>query len=67
MQVLRYLGRYTHRVVISNHRLLALDQHGGNDSGQTLGVEQGSRSEAFSMRRRGGSRWLLRRARCATG
>jgi Putative transposase/Transposase zinc-binding domain len=26
MQVLRYLGRYTHRVAISNHRLLALDQ-----------------------------------------
>jgi hypothetical protein len=26
-QVLRYLGRYTHRVAISNHRLIALD-HG---------------------------------------
>ncbi len=26
MQVLRYLGRYTHRVAISNHHLLALDQ-----------------------------------------
>src|SRR5713226_10768700 len=26
MQVLRYLGRYTHRVAISNHRLLALEQ-----------------------------------------
>ncbi len=25
MQVLRYLGRYTHRVAISNHRLLAFD------------------------------------------
>jgi len=25
MQVLRYLGRYTHRVAISNHRLLTLD------------------------------------------
>jgi hypothetical protein len=25
MQVLRYLGRYTHRVAISNHRLLAYD------------------------------------------
>ena len=24
-QVLRYLGRYTHRVAISNHRLLAFD------------------------------------------
>jgi hypothetical protein len=27
-QVLRYLGRYTHRVAISNHRLLSFD---GND------------------------------------
>jgi putative transposase len=26
IQVLRYLGHYTHRVAISNHRLLALDQ-----------------------------------------
>ena len=26
MQVLRYLGRYTHRVAISNHRLLAFNQ-----------------------------------------
>jgi len=26
MQVLRYLGRYTHRVAISNHRLLGFDQ-----------------------------------------
>ena len=26
MQVLRYLGRYTHRVAISNHRLLALER-----------------------------------------
>lgn len=25
MQVLRYLGRYTHRVAISNHRLLVFD------------------------------------------
>ena len=25
MKVLRYLGRYTHRVAISNHRLLAFD------------------------------------------
>jgi hypothetical protein len=25
MRVLRYLGRYTHRVAISNHRLLAFD------------------------------------------
>ena len=26
MQVLRYLGRYTHRVAISNHRLLTFEQ-----------------------------------------
>jgi hypothetical protein len=26
-QVLKYLGRYTHRVAISNHRLLAFDGH----------------------------------------
>ena len=31
-QVLKYLARYTHRVAISNHRLLALD-----DSGVTFG------------------------------
>jgi hypothetical protein len=24
-QVLRYLGRYTHRIAISNHRLLGFD------------------------------------------
>jgi len=29
MQVLRYLGRYTHRVAISNHRLLAFEQERG--------------------------------------
>jgi hypothetical protein len=27
-QVLRYLGQYTHRVAISNHRLVALDERG---------------------------------------
>jgi Putative transposase len=26
-QVLRYLGRYTHRVAISNHRLVSFDRH----------------------------------------
>ena len=29
MQVLRYLGRYTRRVVISNHRLSAFNQERG--------------------------------------
>jgi predicted Zn-ribbon and HTH transcriptional regulator len=47
MQVLRYLGRYTHRVAISNHRLSAFDQervtfrwkdyaHGGKQGKMTL-------------------------------
>jgi hypothetical protein len=47
MQVLRYLGRYTHRVAISNHRLLAFDgeqvtfrwkdyRHGGKQRKMTL-------------------------------
>ena len=51
MQVLRYLGRYTHRVAISNHRLLAFDQervtfrwkdyaHGGKQGTMTLGTTE---------------------------
>ncbi len=47
MQVLRYLGRYTHRIAISNHRLLAFDgekvtfrwkdyAHGGKQRKMTL-------------------------------
>lgn len=47
MQVLKYLGRYTHRVAISNHRLLELDggrvtfrwkdyAHGGKQRKMTL-------------------------------
>jgi hypothetical protein len=47
MQVLRYLGRYTHRVAISNHRLLTFDgervafrykdyAHGGKQRKMTL-------------------------------
>jgi hypothetical protein len=47
MQVLRYLGRYTHRVAISNHRLLSFDgervtfrykdyAHGGKQRKMTL-------------------------------
>lgn len=27
-QVIQYLGQYTHRVAISNHRLVAMDEHG---------------------------------------
>jgi len=48
LQVLRYLGRYTHRVAISNHRLLAFDgehvtfrwrdyAHGNKQRKMTLG------------------------------
>jgi hypothetical protein len=51
MQVLRYLGRYTHRVAISNHRLLAFDQervtfrwrdyaHGGKQGQRTLAATE---------------------------
>jgi predicted RNA-binding Zn-ribbon protein involved in translation (DUF1610 family) len=51
MQVLRYLGRYTHRVAISNHRLLAFDQervtfrwkdyaHGGMQGKMTLAATE---------------------------
>jgi hypothetical protein len=51
MQVLRYLGRYTHRVAISNHRLLAFDQervtfrwkdyaHGGKQGKMTLAATE---------------------------
>ena len=54
MQVLRYLGRYTHRVAISNHRLLAFDQervtfrwkdyaHGGKQGKMTLAATEFSR------------------------
>jgi hypothetical protein len=35
-QVLRYLGRYTHRVAISNHRLLALTVSGSPSAGRTM-------------------------------
>jgi hypothetical protein len=38
----------------------------GNASGQTF-ARDGSRSEAFSIRRLGGSRWRLRRTRGAMG
>jgi hypothetical protein len=51
MQVLRYLGRYTHRVAISNHRLLAFDEehvsfrwkdyaHGGKQRKMTLAATE---------------------------
>jgi predicted Zn-ribbon and HTH transcriptional regulator len=51
LQVLRYLGRYTHRVAISNHRLLAFQQervtfrwkdyaHGGKQGQMTLATTE---------------------------
>jgi Putative transposase len=51
MQVLRYLGRYTHRVAISNHRLLSFEQervtfrwkdyvHGGKQGQMTLSATE---------------------------
>ncbi len=51
LQVLRYLGRYTHRVAISNHRLLAFEQervtfrwknyaHGGKQGQMTLAATE---------------------------
>jgi predicted RNA-binding Zn-ribbon protein involved in translation (DUF1610 family) len=51
MQVLRYLGRYTHRVAISNHRLLAFERErvsfrwkdyarGGKHGTMTLGATE---------------------------
>ena len=39
----------------------------GNASGRTLSRRSASRTEAFSIRRLGGSRWRLRRTRCAMG
>ena len=50
-QLLRYLGRYTHRVAISNHRLLAFEQehvtfrwkdyaHGGKQGKMTVGATE---------------------------
>jgi hypothetical protein len=35
-QVLRYLARYTHRVAISNRRLIACDEKGSPSSGKTI-------------------------------
>jgi hypothetical protein len=51
MQVLHYLGRYSHRVAISNHRLLNFDQervtfrwkdyaHAGKQGTMTLGATE---------------------------
>jgi len=64
MEVLRYLGRFTHRVAISNHRLLALHQdrvtfrckdyaHGGKQGRMTLGDTEFLRRFFLHVLRRG--------------
>ncbi len=64
MQVLRYLGRYTHRVAISNRRLLAFDQervtfrwkdyaHGGKQGKMTLAATEFLRRFFLHMLPRG--------------
>jgi hypothetical protein len=48
-QVLRYLGRYTHRVAISNHRLLAFDGRAGNVPLEGLCArQQTAQNDAYS-------------------
>jgi hypothetical protein len=47
MQVLRYLGRYTHRVAISNHRLIAFD--GERVSFQWKDYTHGSRQKIMTL------------------
>ena len=47
LQVLRYLGRYTHRVAISNHRLLTLD--GERVSFQWKDYAHGSAQNVMSL------------------
>jgi hypothetical protein len=54
----------TRRLGVTSWLSLALI---GNASGADCGGGAGSRSEAFSIRRLGGSRWRLRRTRCAMG
>jgi hypothetical protein len=54
-EVLRYLARYTHRVAISNRRLLACDEKASPSSGRTTG----SRFRALALfGRRQPSAWL---------
>ena len=67
LQVFRYLGRYTHRVAISNHRLLAFDQervtfrwkdyaHGGKQGKMTLGAMEFLRRFFFHVLPKGFAR-----------
>jgi hypothetical protein len=81
VQVLRYLGRYTHRVAISNHRLLAFEPervtfrwkdyaHGGKQGKMTLGANEFLRRFFLHVLPRGFVRirhfgFLANRFRCA--
>ena len=81
LQVLRYLGRYTHRVAISNHRLLAFEQehvtfrwknyaHGGKQGKMTLSANEFLRRFFLHVLPRGFVRirhfgFLANRFRCA--
>ena len=47
-QVLRYLGRYTHRVAISNHRLLAFD--GGHVTFRWRDYAHGNKQRRMTLR-----------------
>ena len=57
-QVFKYLGRYTHRVGISNHRLVSFDEHGvcfhtknGKQAKHQSAAHEGKRTgEAFPVR-----------------
>lgn len=48
-QVLRYLGRYTHRVAISQRRLLALDRSAGRVTFAYKDYADGSRPKTMSL------------------
>jgi hypothetical protein len=78
--VLHYLARYTHRVAISNHRLLALEDgkvtfrwkdyaHGGKQRKMTLAAEEFIRRFLLHVLPRGLVRiryygWMANRCRC---
>ena len=47
--VLAYLARYTHRVAISNSRLIALDEAGSPSSGRTTGSKAATRLKTMTL------------------
>lgn len=49
-QVLAYLSRYTHRVGISNHRLLALDRQAGTVTFDYKDYAEGARHKSMNLR-----------------